>query len=32
MLRARRDTKMSTVEEIIEKVNAIGYKLDPPGM
>jgi hypothetical protein len=32
MLRARRDTKMSTIEEIIEKVNTIGYEPDPPGM
>ncbi|KAL7509187.1 hypothetical protein ACHAXN_006232 [Cyclotella atomus] len=31
MLRSRRDTKMSTVEEIMAKVEGIGYELDCSG-
>lgn len=31
MMRSRRDTKKSTVEEIIEKVEKIGHEIDPTG-
>jgi hypothetical protein len=31
MLRSRRDTKMSTIEEIVTKVESIGYELDCSG-